>query len=58
MSRQRGSAVLGSLVVLMVLAFIGQGVWVSAHRAIAADCERLGAFYVGDRVFICQERVK
>ena len=25
---------------------------------IAADCERLGAFYVGDKVFECKVKVK
>ena len=58
MNTQSGSAFLGCLAVLMVLAFIGNAVWVSAHRTIAVECERLGAFYVGDKVFTCQEKAK
>lgn len=27
--------------------------WVVAHAAIAVDCERLGGFYVGKKVFSC-----
>lgn len=28
--------------------------WASAHGTVARECERLGAFYVGDRVFECK----
>lgn len=27
--------------------------WLSAPEVIARDCERLGAFHVGDKVFAC-----
>lgn len=27
--------------------------WVAAHRTVAAECEKLGAFFVGKRVFRC-----
>ncbi len=35
--------------------------WNSAHRTVAKECEKLGAFYVGERVFHCtkiQEKEK
>lgn len=31
--------------------------WVAAHGEVVTECERLGAFYVGDKTFKC-ERVK
>ena len=27
--------------------------WISAHNTIATECEKLGKFYVGDKVFQC-----
>ena len=27
--------------------------WVSAHRTVATECERLGSFFVGKEVFRC-----
>ena len=27
--------------------------WVAAHRTVAAECEKLGSFFVGKRVFRC-----
>lgn len=58
MRRQRGNGFLGAVIVLVVAVFIGNGIWASAHRTIATECERLGAFYVGDKVYQCQEKVK
>lgn len=29
--------------------------WVGAHKTVATECERLGSFYVGKRVFKCVE---
>lgn len=29
--------------------------WHMAHKTVATDCEKLGAFYYGDRVFKCTE---
>lgn len=29
--------------------------WNSAHRTVATECKRLGAFYVGTTVFKCIE---
>lgn len=27
--------------------------WLSAHSTVATECEKLGKFYVGDRIFEC-----
>lgn len=27
--------------------------WESAHKTVADECERLGGFYVGDKIFKC-----
>jgi hypothetical protein len=40
-------------IVLAVLVGILIG-WISAHTAIARECEMLGGFYVGDRVYACE----
>ena len=29
-------------------------VWAMAHSEVARECEKLGAFYVGDKVFECK----
>lgn len=41
-----------SLVALMVGYGIG---WANAHYTVADECEKLGSFYVGKRVFKCVE---
>lgn len=28
--------------------------WGDAHNQVAAECERLGGFFVGSRVFTCE----
>lgn len=43
-----------TVVVLVAIFAIG---WVTAHSEVVTECERLGAFYVGDKTFKC-ERVK
>ena len=35
---------------------IGIGGWLYAHQTIALECEKLGAFYVGAKVFACEEK--
>lgn len=43
------------LLALLVGLLIGySNGWHSAHKTIEKECERLGAFYVGDKVFRCQ----
>lgn len=31
-------------------------VWDSAHVRVMHECQRIGAFYVGDKTFDCKER--
>lgn len=34
--------------------FVGCAIgWIFAHQTIATECERLGSFYVGKKVFHC-----
>ena len=46
-----------ALLIGVVLAAIFSLGWVTAHNEVVTECERLGAFYVGDKTFKC-ERVK
>lgn len=32
--------------------------WGWAHQTVATECERLGSFYVGSKVFECKEKSK
>ena len=38
--------------VIFVLTFIFG--WITAHSTIAGECNKLGAFYVGDKVYECK----
>lgn len=49
-----GYFILGALIGAIVGHVYG---WAHAHQAVASECEILGGFYVGDRVFRC-ERIK
>lgn len=40
-----------STIVLLVGVLLG---WVYAHYTVATECERLGAFYVGSKVYECK----
>lgn len=43
--------------IMVALVFGGIGYfwgWVGAHAEVARECERLGKFYVGDKVFECR----
>ena len=31
-------------------------VWAMAHSEVARECEKLGAFYVGNKVFECNRK--
>ena len=37
----------------VLLALIGL-IWSMAHITVARECDKLGAFYVGDQVFECK----
>ena len=43
------------LTTAVALALIGS-VWAIAHSEIARECEKLGAFYVGNKVFECKRK--
>lgn len=46
-------------VVVMAIVSAGFGLilgWASAHHEVARECQRLGAFYVAEKVFECKER--
>ena len=39
----------------VLLALIGM-VWAMAHTTVAHECDKLGAFYIGDQVFECKRK--
>ena len=44
------------IVALIIGYIIGRDIgWHRAHQCVAKECERLGAFYVGDQTFKCVE---
>lgn len=53
MKTQTENSVLGAILILVIVipTFIG---WVFAHQTVAKECERLGAFYVGDKTYECR----
>lgn len=40
------------LVLVALIAGYGIG-WSNAHYTVATECEKLGSFYVGSRIFKC-----
>lgn len=40
---------------VVVLGLIGM-IWSIAHSNVAHECDKLGAFYVGDQVFECKRK--
>lgn len=45
-------AVMGWLFLILVGWLCG---WIHAHSTVAKECERLGSFYVGSKVFHCSK---
>ena len=41
----------------VLLVLIGL-IWAEAHTTVARECDKLGAFYVGDQVFECKRKAK
>ena len=41
----------------VVLALTGL-IWAMAHTTVAHECDKLGAFYIGDQVFECKRKAK
>jgi hypothetical protein len=46
-------AVLMLVAGLIIGSFSG---WVIAHNTVSHECDRLGAFYVGDKTFWCVQK--
>jgi|694.fasta_scaffold07873_5 hypothetical protein len=40
----------GKMILFLLGMFVG---WIYAHNIIATECEKLGKFYVGNKVFTC-----
>ena len=45
-------AVMATAVLLALIGFI----WSIAHTTVAHECDKLGAFYVGDQVYECKRK--
>lgn len=45
-------SILGAIIVLLIGLLFG---WLIAHGNVATECEKLGSFYVGDKVFYCEQ---
>ena len=43
-------------IAVVLLLFLTGLVWAMAHSEVARECEKLGAFYVGDKVFECKRK--
>ena len=43
--------VIAAFVIGLVVGYMSG--WASAHREVATECERLGSFFVGKKVFRC-----
>lgn len=48
-------AIIGVLGMILLI-LLSVVVWATAHTVVAKECERLGAFYVGAKVYDCKER--
>lgn len=45
-----------AILLLVIGLLIGYSVgWKNAHKTVATECQRLGSFYVGNKVFKCVE---
>lgn len=38
----------------ILLYFCGLSGWIFAHNTVATECEKLNAFYVGNKVYHCE----
>lgn len=44
-----------AVVLIALLAAFYSG-WIFAHATISTECKRIGGFYVGHNVFVCQKK--
>ena len=45
-----------SLMTTAVLLALSGLIWAMAHTTVAHECDKLGAFYVGDQVYECKRK--
>ena len=51
-----GRKMMEAIGVILLCALIGYWIgWVHAHHTVADECERLGGFYVGKKIFKCEK---
>jgi len=43
--------ILGAILIFLLGGIFG---WIIAHGTVAAECDKLNSFYVGDRTFRCE----
>ena len=46
------------LLALISFAFGCVGGWIDAHGTVSSECDKLGAFYVGSKIYECKEKAK
>ncbi len=47
---------MGYLLTAIICAYLGyKSGWINAHLMVAKECERLGSFFVGKKVYKCVE---
>ena len=34
------------------------GGWADAHSTVSSECDKLGSFYVGSKIYECKEKAK
>lgn len=44
-----------AFIVVLTLSLL---MWVAAHSSIATECDKLGSFYVGDKVYECKRKAQ
>lgn len=44
--------IFGAIFLVLVGMLFG---WIFAHNNVATECDKLGSFYVGDKVFNCSQ---
>lgn len=50
------AGVAGGVACVLVMGFWFLAGWVFAHNDVKTECNRLGAFYVGSKVYECKVR--
>lgn len=45
-------SILGAVLIFLLGMLFG---WIFAHNNVATECDKLGSFYVADKVFYCEQ---